>query len=247
MPLRCEVCGASRLRPMGTGSQRIQRLASDIWPQADVLRLDSDVAAGRGQLAEVLRRFSTARPHILVATRMVAPSLPWLGADLIGLVDADQPLRLANYRSAEQAFEAISRMAGSALGVAVQVVVQSYNPNHPAIAKAVAGDYEGFASAELEGRRLLGFPPYVEMAVASCTDADDARALGAAGELGQALRSAAGELGSGDLEVQGPYEARPSRSRGKACWQLTLKGHGLARLRPYLPQAHFWSIDVDPR
>lgn len=248
MPSVCDYCGSRNIRALGMGTQRLEGLVKKIWPQARVLRLDSDVARGPDAYFHVWETFSERRADILVGTQLVARGLDLPAVTCVGVVDADLPLHFPDYRSAENTFALVAQVAGRA-GRDVRpsrVVVQTSNPEHYALRCAAAGDYEGFYNAELPMRKAFSFPPYAQLAVLTRTDREDAKAAAAAREAAESLATGLLREGIDGIRVMGPAPAFIHRLRGEYRWQVTLKGDGLERARHLAPRGKTWSYDVDP-
>jgi primosomal protein N' (replication factor Y) len=248
MPSVCDHCGSRNIRGMGMGTQRLEGIVKKLWPQARVLRLDSDAAKGPDSYFDIWETFSERRADILVGTQLVARGLDLPAVTCVGVVDADLPLHFPDYRSAENTFSLVVQVAGRAGrdGRSSRVVVQTSNPDHYALRCAAANDYEGFYAAELPSRKAFSFPPFAELVVLTRTDADDAKAATSAREAAEALATGLLKEGIEGIRVMGPAPAFIHRLRGEYRWQVTLKGDGLERARHLAPRGKGWSYDVDP-
>jgi primosomal protein N' (replication factor Y) len=248
MPAVCDHCGSRNIRGMGMGTQRLEGLVKKLWPQARVLRLDSDAARGPDSYFEIWETFSERRADILVGTQLVTRGLDLPAVTCVGVVDADLPLHFPDYRSAESTFSLVTQVVGRAGrdGRPSSVVVQTSNPDHYSLRYAAAGDYEGFFAAELPSRKAFSFPPFAELAVLTRTDSDDGRAAASAREAAEALASGLLKEEIAGIRVMGPSPAFIHRLRGEYRWQVTLKGDGLERARHLAPRGKGWSYDVDP-
>jgi primosomal protein N' (replication factor Y) len=248
MPAVCDHCGSRNIRALGMGTQRLEGMVKRLWPQARVLRLDSDVARGPDSYLRVWEQFSERRADILVGTQLVTRGLDLPAVTCVGVVDADLPLHFPDYRSAESTFALVAQVAGRAGrdGRPSRVVVQTSNPEHYALRCAAGGDYAGFYAAELPARKAFVFPPYAELAVLTRTDRDDARAAASAREAADAIASGLLQHGIGGIRVMGPSPAFIHRLRGEYRWQVTLKGDDLSRARQLAPRGKGWSYDIDP-
>ncbi|MGH7867326.1 MAG: replication restart helicase PriA, partial [Candidatus Dormibacteraceae bacterium] len=231
LPERCPSCGCSMPRAMGMGTQRLSGAVTKLWPQARVLRLDSDALRVPEAYWNIFEQFADHQADVLVGTQMVARGLDLEGVSTVGVIDADIQLRFPDYRAVESAFSLITQVAGRAgrRERPGRVVVQSSNPEHFAITAAATGDYRAMAASELAMRRAFRFPPLSEMVTLTYRHSDENLAL-------ERVEAAVEQVGSGlaldevgGIEVQGPSPAYPHRLRGEYRWQLILKGEGLAR------------------
>jgi primosomal protein N' (replication factor Y) len=233
---------------MGMGTQRLESMVKKIWPQARVLRLDSDVARGPDAYFQIWETFSERRADILVGTQLVARGLDLPAVTCVGVVDADLPLHFPDYRSAENTFSLVVQVAGRAGrdGRPSSVIVQTSNPEHYSLRCAASGDYEGFYAAELPSRKAFTFPPFADLAVLTRSDNDDSRAAASAREAAESIATGLLKDGIEGIRVMGPSPAFIHRLRGEYRWQVTLKGEGLERARHLAPHGRGWSFDVDP-
>ncbi|TMC35935.1 MAG: primosomal protein N' [Chloroflexi bacterium] len=248
MPSVCDHCGSRNIRNLGMGTQRLEGMVKRLWPQARVLRLDSDVARGPDSYFNVWETFSERRADILVGTQLVTRGLDLPAVSCVGVVDADLPLHFPDYRSAENTFALVAQVAGRAGrdGRPSRVIVQTSNPEHYSLRCAAEGDYEGFYRSELPARKAFVFPPYAQLAVLTRTDRDDGRAAASAREAAESIASGLLKEGIEGIRVMGPSPAFIHRLRGEYRWQVTLKGDGLERARHLAPRGRDWSYDVDP-
>ena len=248
MPTTCDHCGSRNIRALGMGTQRLETMVKKLWPQARVLRLDSDVARGPDAYFQIWEAFSERRADILVGTQLVARGLDLPAVTCVGVVDADLPLHFPDYRSAENTFSLIVQVAGRAGrdGRPSRVIVQTSNPEHYSLRCAATGDYEGFYAAELPSRKAFTFPPFADLAVLTRSDTDDARAAASARDTAESIAGSMLKEGIEGIRVMGPSPAFLHRLRGEYRWQVTLKGDRLERARHLAPRGRGWSFDVDP-
>ena len=250
LPALCPQCGSRQIKALGIGTQRLESLVRRIWPAARVVRLDSDTAragGGEGYLA-LYEKFAAGEADILVGTQLAARGLDLEAVSAVGVVDADLPLHFPDYRSAEMTFALVTQVAGRAGRGArpARVVVQTSNPDHYSLRRAATGDYDGFYGDELPSRSAFRFPPYADLIVLTCAHEEDAVAGAAAREAAEAMAAAIAGRGFERVRLLGPSPAFIHKLRGQYRWQITLKGDGLARMRPYAPRGRGWTIDVDP-
>jgi len=218
----CAACSGTRLGAYGGGTEKVEEQLEALLPKARVARLDRDAAGGPGQAAAVLARFARRELDVLVGTQMVAKGHDFPGVTLVGVLDADGPLHLPDFRAAERCVQLLTQVAGRAgRGFAPgRVLVQAFKPD------AVSLDYDAFAAAELLRREALHFPPFTRLLALRFSGNAEARVRGAAERAAAAARRLAGS-GAG-LDVLGPAAAPIARTRGKYRWQVLLRaaGHG---------------------
>ena len=157
----CPECGSPYIKAFGTGTQKVEELLSAEFPKARVLRMDHDTTKQKESYDEILSKFADHEADILVGTQMIVKGHDFHRVTLVGILLADMSLYSEDFRSAEKTFELLSQAAGragrgSARGA---VVIQTYNPEHYAVAAAAAHDYKSFYNEEMGFRRLMNYPP----------------------------------------------------------------------------------------
>jgi primosomal protein N' (replication factor Y) (superfamily II helicase) len=251
IPRACPQCGNLELVPFGRGTQRLEDSLRERFPQARVLRIDSDAAGGR--VAGLIERAHAGEADILVGTQMLAKGHDFERVTLVGVVNADAGLFAADYRAPERLFAQLQQVAGRAgrAGLPGEVLVQTRFPHHPLYQALERHDYEGYAKRLLEDRRFAGFPPFMHEAALRAEASEMEHALGF---LAQALTLAPDR---GEVTVYDPAPAsmprvaaleraqlvvqsssRPALQRFLNAWSACLYAERWARVR--------WHFDVDP-
>ncbi len=250
----CPACKAKSLEGMGSGTERVETLVRQRFPQARVARLDRDSAiSGRGQLEAFLDRVHRREVDILVGTQMVTKGHDFGGVTLVGILQPDQGIHLPDFRASERAFQIMEQVAGRAgRGESPgRILVQTYNPEHAAIRFLQRHDYEGFVQDELVHREEAQYPPYARMVVLRLDGTDAAAVREAATAAAARARSVADSA----VRVLGPSEAPIARLRGRTRFQVWLSSHDRGKLltvtrttqRVSLPRGVRLEVDVDPQ
>ena len=161
LPKACPSCGSSYLAGFGVGTQRIEEMTAQLFPQARILRMDLDTTSRKGGHEEILAAFSKGEADILIGTQMIVKGHDFPGVTLVGILAADVSLYAPDYRCAERTFQLLVQASGRAgrgrkPGTSV---IQTYMPEHYCIQTAAAQDYEAFYRQELGYRRLMHYPP----------------------------------------------------------------------------------------
>jgi primosomal protein N' (replication factor Y) len=250
IPTACPKCGAPQIREFGVGTQKVAEAVEALWPQARIVRMDSDTTTRVGDHARLLDEFA-ARGDVLVGTQMVAKGLDFPTVTLVGVVAADIGLHIPEFRAAERTFDLITQVAGrSGRARAGEAIVQTYSPNHPAVTFAATHDFDGFAAQEFEQRRELGYPPFGELIYLGIIGRRRDAVVTAAQKYADALRLLPG------VEVLGPAPYPIARANDEWRFRIALKTADGAELRTYLrgsliPLAHCermtrLAVNVDP-
>jgi primosomal protein N' (replication factor Y) len=218
-PEACPDCGADHLRGVGEGTEQVEEHLNQLFPTARILRLDRDTTRRRGSFEAGLLAAESGEVDILVGTQMLAKGHTFPKLTLVGVINADQGLKVADFRASERTFQLLTQVAGRAGRAELpgRVILQTYSPEHPAITFALAQDFEGFAGSELPFREGLGYPPFAALSLYRA-EADTLR------EAKEALDLFRQRLSVPGLRVLGPLEAPVPRIRDRWRMHLLLKG-----------------------
>jgi len=243
---RCPACGSARIRYLGGGTERVEREVRDRFPTLRVGRLDRDVVERRGAAERVLDAFADHRLDVLVGTSLVAKGIDVPNVTLVGVVSADVALNLPDERAAERTYQLLAQAAGRAgrgerTGLAI---IQSYQPDHPAIRAVAENDAAAFYDAELELRRRFGSPPFGRLVKLTVGLADRAAAETEATAMADRLRQRAADRAA-RVAVVGPAPAYIARRAERWRWNVVLRGDDPVALLDGGLDAP-WSVDVDP-
>ena len=218
-PEACPDCGAEHLRGVGEGTEQVEELLGQMFPTARILRLDRDTTRRKGSFEAGLLSAESGQVDILVGTQMLAKGHTFPLLTLVGVLNADQGLKIPDFRAAEHTFQLLTQVAGRAgrADLPGRVILQTYSPEHPAIVFALAQDFEAFAASELPFREGLGYPPFTALTLYRA-EADTAR------QAQEALEAFRQHLSIPGLKVLGPIEAPVPRVRDQWRLHLLLKG-----------------------
>jgi primosomal protein N' (replication factor Y) len=161
-PRHCKECGDDSVTPRGSGTQQLEEEISDLFPNAETLRMDFDTTSGKDAHANILKSFGRKEADILVGTQIVGKGLDFPDVTVVGVIDADTELAFPSFRSGERMYQLLSQVAGRSGRSEKEgkVFFQTWQPDHPAVEKAKEHDYKSFARQELAYRKMLQYPPY---------------------------------------------------------------------------------------
>ncbi|WP_314388925.1 primosomal protein N' [uncultured Abiotrophia sp.] len=220
VPDRCPNCHSDYLRTFGLGTQKIEELLNQHFPEARVIRMDMDTTRKKGQHEALLDRFRRHEADILLGTQMIAKGLDFEAVTLVGVINADTALNLPDFRAGEKTFQLLTQVAGrTGRGrFEGEVLIQTYNPDHYVMQLAQQHDYESFFYYEMKRRHLGHYPPYFYTTLITISSKYQAKAQAMSHQVKQAL------LASGAaLEILGPSQGAIARINERYYFQLLLK------------------------
>ena len=178
MPRRCPKCGGP-LKPIGTGTQRVQQELAALFPDMQTLRMDADTVSAVNTHEKILSRFREEKIPVLIGTQMVAKGLDMPDVTLVGVLDADLSLYTGSYRAGETTFNMLTQVVGRAGrgDVPGRALVQTLVPDHELIRLAAKQDYEGFYQLEIRLRHVQNAPPFADVAHVTFLGQDEQQVL----------------------------------------------------------------------
>lgn len=218
-PNVCPECRGAHIKMVGIGTERVEEEIRRILPAARVGRLDRDAVTRKGELGRILGALRDGSLDILVGTQMVAKGHDYPGVTLVGVLMAETSLNFPDFRAAETTFALLTQVSGRAGrgGDPGKVIVQTYNPDHYAIRRAIEHDYAGFVREELKYRQELGYPPYSRLVALRISGPNPVGTKKAAVIAGEAARRCKG------VKVVGPAPAPWAKIKDMYRWQLLIK------------------------
>ena len=162
----CPKCNSTDFLFMGSGTQKIEEVLSLNYPKAKLLRMDNDTTSVKNGHLKILEKFKSDEYNVLIGTQMVAKGLDFHDVTLVGVINADSSLNVADFRSGEFTFELLSQVAGRAGRGKKQgnVIIQTFNPSNYVIKFASSQEYDLFYQVEMKFRNKMNYPPFSYMA-----------------------------------------------------------------------------------
>ncbi len=233
----CPYCHAHSLRLGGTGTQKAEEDIARFFPDARILRMDTDATSSKSSYEKMISAFSRGDYDILVGTQMVAKGLDFPNVTLVGVLNADQMLYADDYRSYERSFSLLTQVVGrSGRGESKgMAVIQTYTPDNLIISMASRQDYNAFFSAEINVRRAMLYPPFADICLVGFVGENQSLTLRAANAFLQEF-SALAKSGYAELPIRilGPSPALVVKVSNKFRYKLIIKCRNNQRFRELL-------------
>jgi primosomal protein N' (replication factor Y) len=247
-PEICPQCGSRRIKFFGAGTQQVEQALVDMFPNARVVRWDSDTADSAEAHEAILQRFIDRKADVIVGTQMVAKGLDLPLVTLVGVVSADIGLALPDFRANERTFQVLTQVAGRAgrglLGG--RVILQTYQPDHYAITTAARHDYAAFYQREIDERRDIGYPPFRRLVRILFRYPNETQAQREAERAAAILRQRIEALNMTGTELIGPAPCFFTRENNVFRWHVLLRGPDPTPALENFDVPRGWYVDVDP-
>ncbi|MBL4874592.1 MAG: primosomal protein N' [Rhodobacteraceae bacterium] len=255
IPDTCPSCGVvGKLAAIGPGVERLAEEATELFPDARVAILSSDLAETARALKQRIDEIAAGGADIIIGTQIVAKGHNFPHLTLVGVIDADLGLQGGDLRAAEKSFQLIRQVAGRA-GRAEKpgtALLQTHQPEHPVIKAILSGDEEGFWKAEAESRQRAGAPPYGRMAGIVVSGEKEATVF----DLARYLARNSQAINQIDAQLFGPAAAPVSKIRGRFRVRLLVKAPKGAPMQKAIkawlagvkvPPNMRITVDIDPQ
>jgi len=203
LPDGCPTCGSKMIGGFGVGTEKLEEEVKKIFPDIRTLRMDRDTTQTKGAHGRIIEAFRNHEADCLIGTQMIVKGHDFGKVTVVGNILADLSLFDTDYQSAERTYDLLTQAAGRAGRTAERpghVIIQTYQPEHYAIASAAKQDYKSFYDMEMSYRKLLRFPPVYNMLGILITSASEEVADTMAARV-------AGEIRKLDMDITGPAEA----------------------------------------
>lgn len=248
----CPKCKGANIKYFGMGTERVESELYRHFPEGMMGRMDTDTTKKRGSHDEILGKFKKHGINILVGTQMIAKGLDFPKVTLVGVISADTMLNLPDFRASERTFNLLTQVAGRA-GRGKEggrVIIQTYTPEHYAIGAASKHDYHSFYKREINSRKELGLPPFVNIIRLMLRSRNEEKVMKASADLAAVIKDK-----MKTIRMLGPAPAVISKLKNQYRWNIVLKVKDIDREAPRLrevlgkirrPSGVVVTVDVDP-
>ena len=225
LPFTCDACANPVQQMRGVGTQQLERIVAERYPEARIARMDLDTTSTKWSHQRILGSVERGEIDLLLGTQMIAKGLDFPNVTLVGVVEADTGLHLADFRAAERTFQLLAQVAGRAGRgpKGGRVLVQTRSPTHHALVHAAAHDTEGFLEEELSHRAAPPYPPNLFL-VNFVVSGPDERAVGNAAARLADWCSRLVDRHTLALMVLGPAPCPLAKIKDRWRWHVLLKG-----------------------
>ena len=252
---QCPACNSIDLHPLGSGTQKIEKVLKEFFPKASILRVDRDTTRSKKSLSLLYERMNNRDIDILVGTQMLAKGHDFPFLTLVGVLDADNALYSPDYRASERLFSQLMQVSGRAgrSNIKGEVLIQTAFPNNPVFEAIKKHNYESFVQILLKEREQMELPPFSFTALLKI----ESKQLKQGEQFVKDSAKYAQSLGNKVViydPVRPPIEKLNSYER----FQLFVQANNRKELQNFLRQWRLyfiqhplvnrikWSLDIDP-
>lgn len=245
VPTNCPVCNNAQIIHKGIGTKLVESELTRLFPKASIGRFDGDSATDQ-TLDALYKELYDGSINLIIGTQVVAKGLDLPQLRTVGVIQADTGLSLPDFTSPERTFQLLAQVVGRVgrNDHATSVIIQSYQPSHPAVVDGLSQNFSAFYEKTIQERRRANFPPFTFLLKLTCIYKTEAAAVQNAQQLARLLRQKV----PSDIEILGPTPSFYERQHDTYRWQLVLKSkkrsHLIDALR-YVPSTH-WQFELDP-
>ncbi len=245
--LMCHYCGYSRkldsccpecggiLKHIGAGTQLVEEELHQLFPDTEVLRMDTDTVAPAGSHEELFDKFKNENIPIMVGTQMVTKGLNFENVTLVGVISADQSLYAGDYRAGERTFSLITQVVGrSGRGDKPgRAVIQTFTPENETIVQAAKQDYEDFYISEIQMRKLQNAPPFTDFLAITASGQDEVQVYNTCRFAKQLLENSSV---AHELEVFGPTPLAVVKVNNRYRYRINISCKASSEIRSVISQ-----------
>lgn len=252
----CPSCQKAELMPLGLGTERVEKVLAELFPDKRTVRLDRDTTQLKGALEDYLEQINRAEVDIILGTQMLAKGHHFPNVTLVAMLDVDSGLFSVDYHAPEKLAQLIMQVAGRAGREQKpgKVILQTRQPDHPLLQTLIREGYNSFAQLALAERKAARLPPFSYQALLRALATDPQTPLA----FLEAVRNLVKAMRVSEFALMGPVPAPMARRAGRYRYQLLLQADNRSTLRYVLdklmPQLEAlplakkvrWSLDIDP-
>ena len=217
---KCQECDSDNIKLKGSGTQKIESIVKNKFPDVRIIRMDIDTVQNRGAHQKLLKQFENGNAEILLGTQMIAKGLDFPNVTLVGVINADSSLFLPDFRSGERTFQLLYQVCGRA-GRHLkpgEAIIQTWNPDDPYIKSASELDIKKFYNIALSQRQELQYPPFSRLSRILITGNNQLNVKNISIEIISRLK-----INNKSIEILGPTPAPIQKIRNLWRYHIIIK------------------------
>ena len=226
---KCSTCGFDTMIYKGDGTQQIEEVIKEIFPDIRSKRMDWDSTRGKWSFDKIINSFANHEVDILIGTQMITKGLDFKNVNLVGVLNTDHFLNFPDFRAHEKAFQVLTQVAGRSgrSGQRGKVFLQTYQPEHPIIKNVINNDYDEMYNNQLIERKDYNYPPFVRLIRITLKDKSYEKLNSSSDWINKVMRANYKGI------VLGPVYPEVSRIKNKYHKEFLIKLSGLKELNNF--------------
>lgn len=233
VPKICPSCGSKYIKSFGIGTQKVESETKKLFPDKNILRMDSDTVTKKSDYDRILKTFAMKKADILIGTQMIAKGLDFPNVSLVGIISADISLNTGDFHCSESTFQLLTQVSGRAGRAQTNALsfIQTYNPEHYSIVCAKNNDYKSFYEQEILFRQQMDYPPFSNIFCVLMTSPDEKLLI----EKVSLLKKIMKQLDKkNQFHILGPAPAFISKIKNNYRQKILIKHHDEVILRKFV-------------
>jgi primosomal protein N' (replication factor Y) len=251
-PTACPACQQAGIIHRGIGTKLIEAEVAKLFPAAKIQRFDGDNPKGQA-VHDLFDQLKSGQIDIIIGTQTIAKGLDLPNLALVGIVQADAGLMLPDFSSSERTFQLIAQATGRVgrSQTPTTAIIQTYQPEHPAVQFGVAQNYDGFYDYEIKNRARGHFPPFAQLLKLTNSYKTEKAAVNSAQKMATAIANEVKQSNNDSdqtLFILGPTPAFYERQRDNYRWQIVVRSPNrtkLLKIAAKIPLKN-WQVELDP-
>lgn len=245
-PTACPDCREANIIHKGIGTKMIEAEINKLFPNAKIRRFDGDNVNGEG-VHDIYDELKSGEIDVIIGTQTVAKGLDLPNLALVGIPQADAGLMIPDFSSSERTFQLIAQACGR-VGRSkdpTEVIIQTYQPKHPAVVFGASQNYNDFYKYEITNRSKGYFPPYTHLLKLTNFYKTEKSAINSAKKLASTITN---ETNQSNIKILGPTPAFYERQRDNWRWQIVVQATNradLVKIAEKIPLKN-WQVELDP-
>lgn len=219
-PMACPKCGSKDIEKYGMGTEKLEELCIDLFPDARILRMDRDTTKEKDGHDKIIEKFRNGEADIIIGTQMIVKGHDFPNVTLVAVMRADLSLYESSYKASENTFSMLTQCVGrSGRKSEGESIIQCFDIDSFVMEMIVKQDYEAFYEKEIEFRKKLNYPPFSKLLIVSLSSQNQDYLC----EISKNLKLILEKYNDSNAIILGPSYANPEKIKDIYMMQIILK------------------------
>ena len=229
-PMLCPKCNSKNIEKYGMGTEKLEELCIDLFPNARVLRMDRDTTKEKDGHDKIIEKFRNKEADILIGTQMIVKGHDFPNVTLVAIMRADLSLYESSYKAAENTFSLLTQCVGrSGRKTEGESIIQCYDSDSFVMEMIVKQDFESFYDLEIKNRQKLEYPPFSKLLVIKLSSENE----DILSEISTNLKLLLEKNNETNAVILGPTKAKPEKIKDTYYRTIILKCATIIEAKKY--------------